>query len=501
MTTGRSHLPLILPKPSATNEGIAIGVLALGLLDEVWGLRQRRTQSNEGSDHVHRSSVVMFVRQWLGVLAVIGLSAFAAQAQNEEPIFNINESILDPAPVAVTDFIAADENSASMGMDIAAVITNNLERSALFRPIDKNAFVDSVSAFDQAPRFEDWRLIGAEALITGQVEINAQGDLVVSFRLWDTFRQRQMAGQVFNTTTDNWRRVAHKISDLVYERYTGEAGYFDTRIVYIEESGQKTDPRTRLTIMDQDGANRRFLTDGSYWVFLPTFSPTQQEIVYVSYRDGTPKTFLFNLETGREEALFEITQDAESYSARFTPDGTRVVTTVSVRGNSDIHMYDLRTQRLNRLTREPSIEVEPSMDPTGQRIVFTSDRSGGGNRQLYVMNADGSNPQRISRGDGRYGTPVWSPRGDLIAFTKQARGLFSLGVMRTDGSGERILVETFKIDRPTWSPNGRVLLYTTEGSGTDLNKEIRSIDLTGFNDRSISTVGVASDPAWSPLLD
>lgn len=435
------------------------------------------------------------------VAAALTVCVAPVMAQDDDIIIDITKSVLEPSPIAIPAFIAADRNSEAMGREIAGVITANLQRSALFRPIDPAAFVDEVTVFNAAPRFEDWRLIGAEALITGQVEINRDGDLVVSFRLWDTYRQRQMTSRVFTTTTDNWRRIAHQISDIIYERYTGEAGYFDTRVIYIEESGNKTELITRLTIMDQDGANRRFLTDGSYWVFLPTFSPTQQEIVYVSFRDGPPKTFLFNLKTGREEELFAITQDAESYSARFTPDGTQVITTVSVRGNSDIHLYDLPTQTLTRLTREPSIEVEPSMDPTGQRVVFTSDRSGRGARQLYVMNADGSNPTRISRGEGRYGTPVWSPRGDLIAFTKQSRGQFSLGVMRPDGTGERILLDAYKIDRPTWSPNGRVLLYTVENRSDELNKEIWSVDLTGFNQRPISTVGVASDPAWSPLRD
>lgn len=432
-----------------------------------------------------------------GLVASVAVPASA----QEGPIIDITKSVLDPSPIAIPAFVAQSSNARAMGRDIARVITANLERSALFRPINPDAFVDEIDNFNAAPRFEDWRLIGAEALITGEVDIAADGDLVVKFRLWDTFRQRQMTSRVFTTTTDNWRRIAHQVSDIIYERYTGEAGYFDTRIIYIEESGPKTDLKTQLTIMDQDGANRRALTFGDYWVFLPTFSPTQQEIVYISYRDGPPKTFLFNLNTGREEALFDVSQDSESYSARFTPDGLKVVTTVSVNGNSDIHMYDLPTQTLTRLTREPSIEVEPSMDPSGQRIVFTSDRSGPGQRQLYVMNADGSNATRISRGAGRYGTPVWSPRGDLIAFTKQARGKFSLGVMRTDGSGERILVDAFKIDRPTWSPNGRVLLFTVEDSSEDLAKRIESVDLTGFNRRPIPSLGSASDPAWSPLRD
>ncbi len=438
----------------------------------------------------------------LSGFAAASLLAVSALAQDDERrIIDIEDGFFEPSPVAIPEFVTTDPSARRLAQDMTQVITNNLERSALFRPIDSAAFIDEVTDFNAPPRFQDWRIIGAEALITGEVTVTRDGDLSVGFRLWDTFRQQQLTGRVFNTTEANWRRVAHQISDIIYERYTGEAGYFDTRIVYIEEEGDKVNLRTRLTIMDQDGFNRQYLTDGDYLVFLPTFSPTSQQIVYISYREGAPKTYLFDLETGREEALFEIRQGAESYSARFTADGSRVVTTVSVGGNSDIHTYDLRTRVLTRLTRDPAIDVEPSMDPTGRQIVFTSDRTGGGQRHLYVMNADGSNLRRISQGSGRYGTPVWSPRGDLIAFTKQEAGRFSLGVMRPDGTQERILLDSFKIDRPTWSPNGRVLLYTTEFQGETLRREIRSVDLTGANDRSIPSVGPASDPAWSPLLD
>ncbi len=438
---------------------------------------------------------------WRALAIAVFLAATAAPA-TAQLVIDVGKGHLQPTPIAIPALVSPnrDPDAAQLGRDIAEVISANLVRSSLFRAIDEDAFIETIDDFNLSPRFNDWRLIGAQALITGQVQIDAQGRLLVGYRLWDTTAQEQVTALQLESTRSNWRRVAHRISDSIYNALTGEEGYFDTRIVYIEESGPKTDPTTRLTIMDQDSENRQFLTDGRYLVFLPTFSPEAQQIVYVSYREGAPKTYLFDIETGREEALFVVSAESESYSARFSPDGRRVVTTVSQGGNSDIYVYDLRTRRRLRLTQEPSIEVEPSYDPTGRFIVFTSDRTGAGQRQLYVMAADGSRVRRISRGEGRYGTPVWSPRGDLIAFTKQYQGRFFLGVMEPDGARERILAEHFKIDRPAWSPNGRVLIYTSEQASDELAKQIRSVDLTGFNDRPIGTLGSASDPAWSPLL-
>ncbi len=445
-------------------------------------------------------SVLLYrVRSAVLALVIALAGVVAAQAQI---YIDITEGNLEPTPVAIPAFLApgGDREARQLGAEISRVIASNLERSGLFRPINPQAYLETITDFNVQPRFGDWRTIGAQGLITGQVQIGRDGEVLVGYRLWDTATQEQVTALQLEADRGNWRRIAHRISDSIYQALTGERGYFDTRIVYIEESGPKTDPITRLTIMDQDSANRQYLTQGDYLVFLPTFSPRAQQIVYVSYRDGAPKTYLFDLETGREEALFNISQESESYSARFSPDGRRVVTTVSEGGNSDIYMFDLRTRQRLRLTREPSIDVEPSFEPTGRRIVFTSDRSGAGQRKLYTMAADGSQVRPISRGAGRYGTPVWSPRGDLIAFTKQFQGRFFLGVMRPDGSNERILAEYFKIDRPSWSPNGRVLIYTAEQASDELAKQIRSVDLTGFNDRPIATVGSASDPAWSPLL-
>jgi TolB protein len=316
----------------------------------------------------------------------------------------------------------------------------------------------------------------------------------VDFRLWDVFGEQQMIGLQYTTTPENWRRVAHKISDAIYKRLTGEESYFDTRIVFVAESGPKTNRIKRLAIMDQDGANPSFLTDGSYWVMTPRFSPTAQQITYMSYEGDRARVFLFNIETGRREVLGSF--NGMTFAPRFSPDGQSVLMSLDTNGNSEVYRIDLRTRASERLTNSPAIDTSPSAAPDGSRIVFNSDR--GGSPQLYVMNADGSGVTRISFGDGRYMTPVWSPRGDLIAFTKQRGGRFYIGVMRPDGSGERLLTESFLDEGPTWSPNGRVIMFFREPIGQ--SPSIWSVDLTGMNQRRVQTPGAASDPAWSPLL-
>jgi TolB protein len=342
-------------------------------------------------------------------------------------------------------------------------------------------------------------LINAQALVSGKVETQGDGRLKVEFRLWDVFAEEQMIGFAYFSAPSGWRRIGHIISDAIYKRLTGEEGYFDTRIVYISESGPQDRRMKRLAIMDQDGENHRFLTEGAEIVLTPRFSPNSQEITYVSYVGNVPRIYLFNLNTRQQEVLGDF--PGMSFAPNFSPDGNRVIMSLANDGNSDIHTMDLRTREVRRLTRDPSIDISPSFSPDGRRVVFNSDR--GGSQQLYVMNADGSNVQRISFGEGRYATPVWSPRGDLIAFTRLYKGQFYIGVMRPDGSGERMLSKGFRVEGPTWAPNGRVLAFFRQSKASDrgaVTSELYSIDVTGFNERRIETPQDGSDPAWSPLI-
>jgi TolB protein len=433
------------------------------------------------------------IRSAIAALAAALALAAAASAQLQ---VDIGVGHLNPTPIAIPPFLGETEQEQRIGSDIAGVVGNNLARSALFRTIDRSAFIERISDVNVPPRFADWRLIDAQALLVGAVDVAEDGRINVDFRLWDVLAQQQLVGTRYIGSADSWRRVAHMISDDIYERLTGEQGYFDTRIVFIDESGPKINRTKRLAIMDQDGANPSFLTDGPYMVLTPRFSPSTQQITFMSYVSGRPQVFLFDVETGRTEVLGDF--PGMTFAPRFTPDGESIIYSYALNGNSDVFIMHLPTRQQRRLTDSPSIDVSPSMSPDGRRIVFNSDR--GGTPQLYVMNANGSDAQRISYGDGRYSAPVWSPRGDLIAFTKSLQGTFYIGVMRPDGSGERLLTGDFLVEGPTWSPNGRVIMFTTETSGERGESSVRSIDLTGFNERLVPTPSGASDPAWSPLL-
>ena len=413
---------------------------------------------------------------------------------------DITEGNVDPLPVAISDLFELNEGEDKFGKRIAEVIRNNLVRSGLFEAIDPRAFVQTPEAMQVQPRFGDWRRIDAQALVTGSAEMQLDGRLRVEFRLWDVFAEQQMEGLILSTTRDNWRRIGHKISDAIYRRLTGEDGYFDTRIVYIAESGPAQRRVKRLSIMDQDGENNTFLTDGSHLVLTPRFSPTAQEVTYLSYFRDRPRVYLYNIDTGQQEVLGDF--PGMTFAPRFSPDGDRVIMSLAVDGNSDIYTMDLRTRLREQLTSDPAIDTSASYSPDGEWIVFNSDRSG--SQQIYVMRANGTEVRRITFAGGRYATPVWSPRGDLIAFTKLRGGVFYIGVMKPDGEGERLLTKSFLDEGPTWAPNGRVLMFFRQSRRDDAGRggetRLWSIDLTGYNERLVATPMDASDPAWSPLI-
>ena len=421
------------------------------------------------------------------------------QSSQAELRIDVTRGRADPMPIAVTTFTSDGIKNKNIGKKISTVISANLERSGLFAPIDPKAFLETSIEMDLRPQFGNWRVLNAQAMVHGAVNIDADGRLNVQFRLWDVFAEQQMVGNAYFTTPKNWRRVAHIISDLIYKRITGEDGYFDTRIVYISESGDSDKRVKRLAIMDQDGANHRFLTDGSDLVLTPRFSPTMQEITYLAYYNKKPRVYIFNIDTGQQEVLGDF--PGMTFAPRFSPDGSKVIMSLAKNGVTDIYTMDLATRRVQQLTQSPSIDTSPTYSPDGSRIVFNSDR--GGTQQLYVMNSSGRGIKRISFGNGRYATPVWSPRGDLIAFTKMFKGKFFIGVMQPNGKNERILADGYLVESPTWAPNGRVLIFfrQMEPTANVVTRSVKlfSIDLTGYNEREIVTPLDASDPAWSPL--
>ncbi len=431
----------------------------------------------------------------LTVLLVATAAGTTATASAQEGLrIDITQGVMKPMPIAITDMYGSNPNDQTVGANVSRVVSADLERSGLFKPIDPKAFIQTPESLRVQPRFGDWRVINAQALVSGSAETQADGRLRVEFRLWDIYGEQQMTGLAYFTQPENWRRVAHIIADAIYKRLTGEDGYFDSRIVYVAESGPYDRRVKRLAIMDQDGENHRYLTDGSYIVLTPRFSPSTQEITYLSYYNNRPRVYLFNIDTGQQEVLGDF--PGMTFAPRFAPDGNRVIMSMAQNGNTEIYAMDLRTRKVTRLTNNPAIDTSPSYSPDGSQITFNSDR--GGSQQIYTMNADGSNVQRISHGQGKYGTPVWSPRGDLIAFTRISGGTFYIGVMRPDGSGERMLTQGYLVEGPTWSPNGRVLAFFRESNQGQ--PKLYTIDLTGTNERQLMTPLDASDPAWSPLI-
>lgn len=431
------------------------------------------------------------------------LALFAAVPAAAVIRVDINSGIAQPLPVAVPAFataaVASTEagTTAALGVQVAGVIAADLASSGLFRPLDPAAYTTTVTVPDvTAPQFAAWRTLAAQALITGSVAANPDGGITVGCYAYDVFSSEELARQGFVTTAANWRRAAHKCADLVYSRLTGETGYFDSRIVYVSETGPKTARIKRLAVMDQDGAGHRFLTNGQALVLTPRYAPNQQTITYMSYANNRPRVWLYTIGTGRQEAIGDTGN--MSSSPRFSPDGSALIYSISQNGTTDIYKTDLASRRVSRLTNGPSISTSPSYSPDGSRIVFESDRGGG--QQVYVMNADGSNPTRITFGDGRAGTPVWSPRGDLIAFTRIRGGRKGIGVIKPDGSGERLLTGAFQDEGPTWSPNGRVILFFRTAGGRGGRVDLHSVDLSGQNERLVKTPLDGSDPAWSPLL-
>jgi TolB protein len=429
------------------------------------------------------------------VLAMLGALVTAEPARAVVEL-NITQGTIQALPIAIPDFAGDGSVDAQAAREISDVVASDLRASGLFSPIDQAAFVEKGVGTDAVPRFEDWRVVNAQALVVGRIG-SADGRLKAEFRLWDVFSGKQLAGEQFFAQPKDARRIGHIIADSIYERITGEKGYFDTRIVFVDESGPKEKRMKRLAIMDQDGYNVRLLTTGQNLVLTPRFSPSTQEITYMSFEGDTPRVYLLNIETGQKEIVGAF--PGMTFAPRFSPDGQQIVMSLEQEGNANLFAMDLRSRRSLQLTSTKAIDTAPCYSPDGRQIVFETDRDG--SQQIYVMDADGTNQRRISRGEGSYSTPVWSPRGDLIAFTKRLGGEFLIGVMKPDGTGERILTEGFHNEGPTWAPNGRVLMFFRESPGATGGPKLYTIDLTGYNERQVATPAFGSDPAWSPLIN
>jgi len=435
------------------------------------------------------------MKRFIGIFLACVLAG-PVLAQGGPLKLTITDGVTEPLPFAVPVFEAETAGADQLANDIARLVAQDLSNTGLFREIPSSAYISTPASFGAPLVYADWRAINAQAVIGGAVAVNGD-QLAVKFRLYDVFTGEELGGGLqFAGTVQGWRRMAHKVADAAYTRITGEGGYFDSRVVYVAETGPKDNRQKRLAIMDYDGAGVQFLTDSAALVLAPRFSPNGDRVLYTSYESGFPRINVLDVATvGRRQLT---TAEGEmSFSPRFSRDAQRVIYSLSNGGNTDLYMTDLNSGAHTRLTTAPSIETAPSFSPDGSQLVFESDRSG--QQQLYIMSTSGGEARRISFGDGRYGAPVWSPRGDLIAFTKQNAGRFHIGVMRTDGSEERLLTASPLDEGPSWSPNGRVLMFTRETLGATGTSALWSVDIAGRNLRPVPVQGGASDPTWGPL--
>ena len=432
---------------------------------------------------------------------MLSISLCTSEIFAEDLRIKINSGQLEPLPIAIANFTGLDAKSSEIGRQISDVITNNLVRSGQFKAVESAAFIAPPTSPSVRPDFSDWTPLGIKALISGSAKAINENQMEIEFRLWDVIAETDLVGLRLSVDSNSWRRVAHIISDEIFQRLSGDTGYFDTRIVYVAESGLQNERIKRLAIMDQDGENHQYLTDGSFLVLTPRFSPTSQEITYLAYYKNEPRVYIFNLETGQQELLGSF--PGMTFAPRFAPSGDKIIMSLAERGVTDIYEMNLNTQEVRRLTNSSSIDTSPSYSPDSSKIVFNSDR--GGAQQLYIMDKNGAKVKRISYGEGRYATPVWAPKGKLIAFTKMFKNKFYIGVMAPDGSGERLLAEGYLVEGPTWAPNGRFLMYFKQDApvdnGKSSNVNLYKVDITGFREERILTPSDGSDPAWSPLLN
>jgi TolB protein len=431
---------------------------------------------------------LIFVFMWVSR----ALSLFAAHVE-------VTEGHQEPIQIAIMDFHGSPMVSKALGQNLKEIIGNDLVSTGLFKRTPEENFLQSSFPINSPPRFNDWRLLQTQVIVNGLVEEVSQQRVRLSYRVWDALTEQLLVSAKLETEKKFQRRLGHLVADAIYSRLTGEQGYFDTRIVYVTEEAQGLKQKKRLAIMDQDGANHKYLTNGNYLVLTPRFSPNLQKLTYLSFEKKIPHVYVYDLESGEHHLVGAF--PGMTFAPRFGPEGHDLIMSQAFEGRSDIYQVNLNTNRFKKLTYGNWIDTSPCYDPTGQKIVFNSDR--GGSKQIYVMDKSGKNVKRISFGGGIYATPVWSPRGDYIAFTKTKKGQFYIGVMRPDGTGERLIATGYLVEGPTWAPNGRTLMFTRTNRERSKEKNpswIYAIDITGFNERKIQTPECSSDPAWSAPL-
>ena len=414
---------------------------------------------------------------------------------------DITKGVIEPIPIAITKFNYESVKEKILSNNIFEVISNDLNSSGLFRKISNKAFLQNEEEVFFQPLFKDWSLIDANLIISGKIKINGE-KLFVNIKLWDVYREKLiLSKKIEGKNNKNWRVLAHIVSNLIYERITGEKGYFDTRLVYIAEKKNANNITKKIAIMDYDGKNHEYLTNGQNLVITPRFSPDGKKIAYLSFSKKKPTVYLLDIITKKEKTLGDFS--GMSFAPRFSPDGKKITFSLTKKGSSNIFVQDLNNNDIIQITKNRHINTSPSFSPDNKSLVFSSDRSG--KQNLYIKKVDNNmreKAKRISYGEGNYATPAWSPRGDYIAFTKTYRNEFYIGLIKQDGSGERIISKGYLTESPSWSPNGRTLVFNKiTKKNNRLISSIFTIDITGNLEKKIVTPDEASDPDWGPSIN
>lgn len=435
----------------------------------------------------------LLLQNILKTICILGISVFTPHSAMAATELEVSASRFEPMPIAIPYFHG---NNQQIADKIREIIANNLQNSGLFRVVPPQSYI-SQPAINEMPQFENWRPLGVAAIVVGDVSVTG-GNIVVSFRLWDTGTGQQVIGQQFAGNNSIVRRLGHKVSDAVYTQLTGEGPYFDSQIVYVDEAGPKKSRMKRLAVMDQDGANVRYLTSNNEYILTPRYSAKAQRVVFTTLDKKGSALHLMDPSTGRRERLIYY-PNRMVFSPALSPDGQNVAMSIENNGTTNIYMYNIATKHMYKITSGFAIDTSPSFSPDGTQIVYNSDM--GGTQQLYVTSVSGGSPRRISYGSGRYATPTWSPKGDKIAFTKMQGGKFSIGVMTPDGGNEKVLASSFLDEGPSWAPNGRSVVFFRQIAGISGQTNLYQVDISGYiRERKINTPRDGSDPSWSPLL-
>tara|TARA_B100001989_G_scaffold120016_1_gene84564 strand:+ start:617 stop:1942 length:1326 start_codon:yes stop_codon:yes gene_type:complete len=421
------------------------------------------------------------------------------------PILNgveidVTEGKIEPLPIAIVEFNQENKNEDNYSSKIQNIISNNLGNTGLFKILPNDSFLQSESEVFFQPLFSDWKLIDANFLVSGKVTLE-NNRLKVNFKLWDVYQEKLVINKnISGVSRSDWRILSHIISNLIYEKITGEKGYFDTKLVYVAEEGTQEKKIKKLAIMDYDGNNHEILTDGNELVLTPRFSPDGKNIVFLKYKNNKASVYLMNIKSRKTKILGNFS--GMSFAPRFDPNGKKIIFSLTDRGKSNIFIQNLENNEKFQVTNNKYINTSPYFSPDGNKIVFSSDRAGKQNLYIKGIKTISSKVERITYGKGNYATPAWSPRGDYIAFTKSYRKKFFIGLIKTNGKGERLISEGYLTDGPSWSPNGRTLVFfkTVKNINNQYETKLFTIDITGNLEKELITPYQASDPDWGPSI-